>query len=404
MSQPPATSPMSAERTAVLADFARVCRAAARSVSLYPATHPSIQASLSRIAAAADRLVPTGEVTLVVLPDTLIIDGEAPARADQAVGELAELMHHRLVAAIRVERGADALDWHALLLLLARAPEELLAEGGIAKAWAASGRGHFEIQEIDYAEVLRERFGGAAADWDQVISFCLQAGDAPLDEGALSALLGTLGDPSQFGDLLERIQSDETGGDTTVSARAAAMLQIIQKMLDATSQWPKAQGEDAVLQTAADSTSRLTPEMLLSLIDRMRSTEDEQSQLAGAVVDRITDDTIASFVAGSVEKTGGASERLAQAFEALVPEADRKERLLDLAKQEAEKSRLGQENGFEDLWQSAATMLTSYSDETYVSSEYARELSGTKAQAADVERVSDDPPRTRPGLAGNRVR
>ena len=391
MSQPPATSPMSAERTAVLADFARVCRAAARSVSLYPATHPSIQASLSRIAAAADRLVPTGEVTLVVLPDTLIIDGEAPARADQAVGELAELMHHRLVAAIRVERGADALDWHALLLL-ARAPEELLAEGGIAKAWAASGRGHFEIQEIDYAEVLRERFGGPAADWDQVISFCLQAGDAPLDEGALSALLGTLGDPSQFGDLLERIQSDETGGDTTVSARAAAMLQIIQKMLDATSQWPKAQGEDAVLQTAADSTSRLTPEMLLSLIDRMRSTEDEQSQLAGAVVDRITDDTIASFVAGSVEKTGGASERLAQAFEALVPEADRKERLLDLAKQEAEKSRLGQENGFEDLWQSAATMLTSYSDETYVSSEYARELSGTKAQAADVERVSDDPP------------
>ncbi len=141
-----------------------MCRTAARSVSLYPATHPSIQASLSRIAAAADRLVPAGAVTLVVLPDTLVIDGEAPARADQAVGELAGLMHHRLVAAIRVERGADALDWHALLLLLARAPEELLAEGGIAKAWAVSGRSHFEIQEIDYAEVLRERFGGAAAD------------------------------------------------------------------------------------------------------------------------------------------------------------------------------------------------------------------------------------------------
>ena len=70
---------MSAERTEVLADFARVCRAAARSVSLYPATHPSIQASLSRITAAADRLVPAGEVTLAVFPDTLVIDGEAPA-------------------------------------------------------------------------------------------------------------------------------------------------------------------------------------------------------------------------------------------------------------------------------------------------------------------------------------
>ena len=383
---------MSAERTAVLADFARVCRAGARSVSLYPATHPSIQASLSRITAAADRLVPAGEVTLAVFPDTLVIDGEAPARTDQAIGELAELMHHRLVAALRVERGADAHDWHALLLLLARSPEELLAEGGIAKAWAASGRGHFEIREIDYAEVLRERFGGAAADWDQVINFCLQAGEAPLEEGALSALLGTLGDPSQFGGLLERIQSDETGDGITVSARAAAMLQVVQKMLDATSQWPQTQGKDVVLQTAADATSRLTPEMLLSLIDHMRSPEAEQSQLAGAVVDRITDDTIASFVAGSVVETGSASDRLAQAFEALVPEADRKERLLDLAKQEAEKSRLGQQKGFEDLWQSAATMLTSYSDETYVSSEYARELSGAKAQAIDVERVSDDPP------------
>ena len=392
MSPPPANSPMSAERTEVLADFARVCRAAARSVSLYPATHPSIQASLSGITAAADRLVPSGEVTLAVLPDTLVIDGETPARADQAIGELAGLMHHRLIAALRVERGADAHDWHALLQLLARAPEELLEEGGIAKAWAASGRGHFGIHELDYAEVLRERLGGDAASWDQVIDFCLQAGQGPLDEGALSALLGTLGDQSRFGGLLERIQSDESGGDTTVSARSAAMLQVIQKMLDTTAQWPQAHGEDAVLQTAADATSHLTPEMLLSLIDHKRSPEAEQSQLAGAIVDRITDETIASFVGGSVAATGDASDRLAQAFEALVPEADRKERLLDLAKQEAEKSRLGQEKGFEDLWRSAATMLTSYSDETYVSSDYARELSGAKAHAIDVDRVSDDPP------------
>ena len=301
-------------------------------------------------------------------------------------------MHHRLVAGLRIEQGADTHDWHALLLLLARAPEELLEEGGIAKAWAASGRGHFGIHEIDYAEVLRERFGGDAASWDQVINFCLQAAQGPLDESALSALLGTLGDPSRFGGLLERIQSDETDGDTTVSARSAAMLQVIQKMLDATAQWPQAHGENAVLQTAADATSHLTPEMLLSLIDHRRSPDAEQSQLAGAVVDRITDDTIASFVAGSVAATGGASDRLAQAFEAIVPEVDRKERLLDLAKQEAEKSRLGQDTAFEDLWRSAATMLTSYSDETYVSSDYARELSGAKAQAIDVERVSDDPP------------
>jgi hypothetical protein len=36
-------------------------------------------------------------------------------------------------------------------------------------------------------------------------------------------------------------------------------------------------------------------------------------------------------------------------------------------------------------------MLTSYSDERYVSADYARELSGARKQAIDVERVSDDP-------------
>lgn len=396
----PAADRMSAEQTAVLVEFARACRTAVRSVSLYPATHPSIQGSLSRVTTAAGRLVPAGDVTLTVHPDTLLVDGQVPARADQAIGELADLMHDRLVAALRVERGADALDWHALLLLLARPPEELTTEGGIAKAWAAAGRNHFQIREIDYAEVLRERGGGQAAEWDQIIAFCLQEGTGPLDESSLAALLETLGDTSRFGGLLERLQGAASGGDATVSARAAALIQLIQKMLDATAQWPRAHGEDRVLQTAADAASRMTPEMMLALIEQARTPGSAQAQVASAVVDRMGDETIASFVAGSVVKEGGASERLAQALQLLVPESDRKERLLDLAKQEVEQSPFGRQSGFEDLWQSAASMLASYSDETYVSAAYARELSGAKARAVDVERVSDDPPERIQGWLG----
>ena len=389
---------MSAERAAVLAEFAKACRTATRSVSLYPATHPSIQASLARATASAGSLVSATDLTLTVFPDMLAIDGEAPERADPAVGELAGLMHERMIATLRVEQGADAHDWHALLLLLARPAKELLTEGGVGAAWAASGRGHFAIKEIDYAEVLRERVGGKAVAWDALIHLSRQGQHAPPDESTLTSLLSTLGDPARFGGLLEQLQRDDTGvgddedGDTTVSARTAALIRIIRTMLDATSQWPQAQGEHNVLQTAADASAELTPEMMLSLIARARSPEAEGADLAGEVVDRITDGTVASFIAGSVAQAGGASERLAQAFEALVPEADRKERLLDLAKQEAGKSRLGQEQGFEEIWESAVTMLTAYSDETYVSPEYARELSGTKSAAIDVERASDDPP------------
>src|ERR671910_3271797 len=88
MPPPPGPTPMSAEQSAALVEFARACRTAARSVSLYPATHPAIQASLQRVIGAAGRLAPAGHVTLAVHPGALFIEGKAPARAEQAGGEL----------------------------------------------------------------------------------------------------------------------------------------------------------------------------------------------------------------------------------------------------------------------------------------------------------------------------
>jgi HEAT repeat protein len=382
---------MSAEQTAVLVEFARACRTAARSVSLYPATHPSIQASLQRVIGSAGRLAPAGNVTLAVHPGALLIEGKAPVRPDQAVEELSALMKDRLVGALRIESGADIHDWHALLLLLVRPPDELMNEGGIARAWTNTGRNHFEIIEIDYAEVLRERSGSGGTEWDQIIAFCLGEGGA-LDAGSLSQLLDTLGDSAKFGELIDRLQGTAAGGDATVSARAAALLELVTQMLDASVQRSGEASKEGVLQTVADSSSRLTPDMLIAIIEKARGPQGSQADVAAEVVDRIGDDTIASFVAGNVAKEGGASERLAQALQLLVPEIDHKERLIDLAKQEAEQSPLGQQAGFEQLWESAANMLASYSDESYVSAEYARELSGAQKQALDVEKVSDDPP------------
>ena len=42
---------------------------------------------------------------------------------------------------------------------------------------------HVELREIDYAEVLRERKGGEAAAWDQVIANCLQGDAFELERG-----------------------------------------------------------------------------------------------------------------------------------------------------------------------------------------------------------------------------
>src|SRR4029450_12311674 len=201
---PPLTEPMAVEQSALLTDFARTCKEAARAVSLYPVTHPAIGVSLSRLVAATGRLTRDGPVKFAVHRDLLAIDGRSPLRPDPSIGELAALLHERLIGRLTVLPEADADDWRALLLLLARSSDDLIAAGGIGEAWTMTGRSHFEIQEIDYAEVLRERGGGGGGSWDRIIAYCLQGEKAALDDGALASLLEALSDPERFSRLVEQ--------------------------------------------------------------------------------------------------------------------------------------------------------------------------------------------------------
>jgi HEAT repeat protein len=381
---------MPADQSTALAEFARACKSAARCVSLYPGTHPAIATALSRITSAGKRLTGAGDVTLGVHPDMLVVEGRVPARPDAAIGELAALLHGRLIGELRVTCDAAAEDWHALLLILSRAPEDLIQDGGVAKAWTASGRRHLDIREIDYAEVLRERARGDEAAWDRIIACCLQGESGTLDDRALASLVATVTDPQRFDELLARLQASPAATGAGMGATAAALLHLLRTALDASA----AEGIDTecVLDTIAASTARLTPETLLGLLAARKGGNAEEAAIAASVVERMNGDTIASFVANSVAVDHGATERLAHAFEALVPESEQKEQLLELAEGKARATDFGREAAFDDLWHAAADMLTSYSDKKYVSDEYGRELSFARARAVEVERVSDDPP------------
>src|SRR6185436_3173964 len=169
--------PMSAEQSVALADFARTCKAAARAVSLYPGTHPAIAATLERLAVAVDKIAHGGDLTLTIHPAALAIHDRAPLRPDPAIAELAALLHSRLIGELRIQPGASSEDWRQLLLVLAKPVEELLAEGGPAAVWTATGRGLFDIIEIDYAAVLKERTSGDDATWDRLLASCLKGED-----------------------------------------------------------------------------------------------------------------------------------------------------------------------------------------------------------------------------------
>lgn len=372
-----------------LTDFARACKAATRSVSLYPDSHPAITASLARLVEAATKATAGGPLTIAVLPEGLQVDQRAPARPDAAIGELATILHQHLVGELRVLHGADPAAWRSFLLLLGRTTEELLAEGGIARMWTTSGGTHLQIREIDYAEVLRERKSGAEAAWDDIVAHCLTGSATDLDPETMRVLLEIAGDAGRLAQLTQRINDDasQLGG---IRAQARALVRLFRAMA-ASAIACAPERLDQVLTNAAQAAGRLSPDVMLELLTE-RYQGGTEVDVVGEVVDRMSDATIASFVASSVITERGATARLAQAFQALVPDQERRESLVSLAQAEVAHTPLGRDGAFEDLWQRASALLLSYRDENFVSTDYARELSSARSQAVDVEKVSDDPP------------
>ena len=125
-----------------------------------------------------------------MLPDGLLLDERAPARADAAIAELAELLHSHLIGALTVQPGGDVEAWRNFLLLLGRAPDAVRAEGGIARVWATTaGPAPRAARDRLRAGAARAQRGGRAAVWDTVIANCLQGDAFELDDEAIRELL-----------------------------------------------------------------------------------------------------------------------------------------------------------------------------------------------------------------------
>jgi HEAT repeat protein len=387
---PAAIPPLEPALAAKLAEFARACKAAARAVALYPPSHPAIGTCLGRLAAATGKLTETGPCRLQIRPDLLLIDGAAAAKGDAAIPELAGVLYRHLIGGLTVNAGADADSWRTLLLLLARSPEDVRADGGIAHLWATAGGPSLEIDEIDYAEVLRER-QGSAATIEQAIEAALAGPQLQLDDSAMRALVELVGDPGKLQALMEKLERATAGQGSEVAT--AAFLSLLRGLADYVSRTAP-QTLDTVFRQMGRAAGRLSAEGMLQLLAQRTRPEARSGDIdvVGAVVDRMGDEAVVDFVAGSVTTSRGATERLAHAFQSLVPQYERQRQLLSLAHDEVAGTELGQEATFEELWGRVESMLTSYSDDQFVSTEYGRELANARTRPVDVERASDDPP------------
>jgi len=380
------------DETNRIVDLARACKAAQRSVLLYPQSHPAIAATLGRIVQTTSVAALGGAMTIAVLPDDIRIGGRKPAREDEAVAAFARLLHEHLVGEITIHPGADKDAWFTFLQLLGRAPDELRAEGGISRVWTTMAGRHVELREIDYTEVLRERQGSLGGRWDEIVANCLEGTTSlSLDDEMMTALAALAEDGDRIAELMGAVDERSSGG---VGAKSAAIMRMIRSFVKSVSA-KQPEMLDAMLRNVASAVGQLTPELLIGLLaeDAAVHADTGEDKLMESVVSHMSEKAIAGFVSRNVIAEGTPTDRLAQAFQALVNETQDRERLLSMAKTEVAASPLGGAQGFDAVWTHVAQkLLTSYADKSFVSDPYARELSTARAHAIDVERVGDDPP------------
>lgn len=394
-----ASETLSAEDSRRLLDLARACKAATRIVSLYPPSHPTIQTSLTRITDAGAHAVAQGPFTITVEPDTLTVTGLRLARPDTAVNELAALLHSHRVGALTLEGRLTGAAWHSFLMLLAQPPEEVRSEGGISAAWTAAGGGPLAIREIDYALVLREGSGGTPIVWDRVLQDFLQGDGRTPDSGAVASFMQIATDAGRLSDFLPQALTVATEQGVPLKRQQQQLAQLLQAVAThARAEQPEQ--FQAVLDNMAAALPSLAPDFVTAILSGRASAAADgvpappagEVDLASALRPRLDDAAIARFVASTLARERGASGRLAEAFQALVPDKAAHERILGQAEALVAEGAVGDDPALPTLWQDAARLLTSYSDEDYISDTYASDLSKAREAAVELDRISDDPP------------
>jgi HEAT repeat protein len=373
-----------------LTEFARACKSAARAVSLYPPTHPAIASTLRRLEELTAPMTADGPLTIDVRPHNLHIREAAIAKPDASIVELADLLRRQFVGSLIINNAAGAHSWQALFSVLGRPPEDVRAVGGIAELWTIAGAQGLEIREIDYSEVLRER-QGEAATIDRIID-AMSGRPLDIDDASVAVLRRIAGNREELEAFLKKIVG-QAAGDDAVTTKTATLLKLLGVMAEVVRRTAPDQ-LDVLMRQLSAGVLKFTDEVVADFIQAKERPEAASGNvnLVSAVTERMEDSDIAGFLADSVIENKGATERLALAFNSLVPGGERQRQLLALAEDRVQESPLGQEEGFEHLWHGVERMLTSYSDAPYVSAEYSRELSNTRTRAVDVEAAGDDPP------------
>ncbi|MEI6669297.1 MAG: HEAT repeat domain-containing protein [Acidobacteriota bacterium] len=378
---------LSAERSATLAAFARACKSATRAVVLYPPEHPASTRSLDILTQAAQAATAEGPLRISVMPTTLAIGGRQTAKPDVAIAELAGLLHAHQIGQFVVAPATDAQLWRRFLSVLAIPPDQARLRGGLARLWSSAGQSQIEVRRVDFHELLRERSGGDRATWAQVVSECLEGGGIAADAWALDLVTQLLDRPDSIAEVLASIQQRAEGDAQRGADTLGGLLHAVARYVERT----QPDDVEAVMAAIAEATARLPITTLAPLLKAAHAgAHTDVGRLVADLMHRVPDATIADVMAGEIERGGGTSPLLADAFCGLAPDPARRSAILNRARATARPGvdAIAQPS----VWREAESYLLTYSDALFVPDAYAVELHRVADRAIDLDADQTDPP------------
>src|SRR5688572_31991400 len=95
------------------------------------------------------------------------------------------------------------------------------------------GRVHFEIIELHYVAVLKERTTGDDATWDRLLASCLKGEALTLDEAVIDMLLKAFENAESLGALLDRLDAKAETERSSVPARVGTVIKLLKAAMAA---------------------------------------------------------------------------------------------------------------------------------------------------------------------------
>jgi hypothetical protein len=373
--------------------LARTLVAAARHWTLYPENHPAVRASFERLATAIQQATSDTIFSLGITPDSLLIES-FPVPSTAQVIEAARLLHDRDLLRLTFSGRVPPEAIAKLLRLLALDRETLRQRGGPEGVWRVDGDASITIEQIDYAQVLEDKevhFERRHDDiWTSIVN-SIVTNQKAMDEIAQQRLLAIAQDPDQISDLATAVIAHKCtpDGAPMITTQAATVLAAFRHLASIVSV-KAADKSDETMRNLATAASTLNPHVVMEML---QSDDDpgETIRIAHGLSGAFDDMKVAHLLATALSNEGQASGRLAEVFNTIAPDADRKKRVLTMTRTMLSESAFGQSKQFKAIWSSMEELLISYNDTPFVSPQYRAQLDAAGSRSETIA-VKDLPP------------